>query len=85
MFPHCIFPVECTIEGLGVKLPDVCPCEPLTSGSAFCGAHMQYSTRERMSYKCGASKETGSVVYLCFSDVLVSQLLFIYHFLDLYL
>ena len=38
-----------------------------------------------MSYKCGASKETGSVVYLCFSDVLVSQLLFIYHFLDLYL
>ena len=24
---------------------------------------------------CGASKETGSVVYFCFSDVLVSQLL----------
>ena len=32
MFPHCMFPVECTIEGLGVRLPDVCPCEPLTSG-----------------------------------------------------
>ena len=41
VFPHCMFPVECTIEGLGVRLPDVCPCEPLTSGSAFCAAHMQ--------------------------------------------
>ena len=72
----------CNIEGLGVKLPDVCPCQPLTSGSAFCAAHMQVALEKGCptSVKgflkfCGASKETGSVVYFCFSDVLVSQLL----------
>ena len=82
MFPHCMFPVECSIEGLGIKLPDVCPCQPLTSGSAFCAAHMQLALEKGCptSVKgflkfCGASKETGSVVYFCFSDVLVSQLL----------
>ena len=82
MFPHCMFPVECIIESLGVKLPDVCPCQPLTSGSAFCAAHMQVALEKGCptSVKgflkfCGASKETGSVVYFCFSDVLVSQLL----------
>ena len=86
-----MFTVECTIEGLGVKLPDVCPCELLTSGSAFCAAHIQVALEKGCppSVKgflklCGPAKETGSVVYFCFSDVLVSQLLFIYHFLGLY-
>ena len=72
-----MFPVECTIEGLGVKLPNVCPCQSLTSGSAFCAAHMQVvlekgcptSLKGFLKF-CGASKETGSVVYFCFSDVL---------------
>ena len=61
-----MFPVECTIEGLGVRLPDVCPCEPVTSGSAFCASHMQVALEKGCptSVKgflqfCGASKETG--------------------------
>ena len=81
-FHIACFQLNALSKVLVSKLPDVCPCQPLTSGSAFCAAHMQVALEKGCptSVKgflkfCGASKETGSVVYFCFSDVLVSQLL----------
>ena len=63
-FPHCMWPVTCKATNFpGLKLPDICTCEPAGQEKAFCQEHEQLAIAQQIPVglrdfikHCGVSK-----------------------------